>query len=520
MVASLRELLDRGADSNPDGVAVSGPGGSLTWSRLRQRARGVASALVRDGVSPQDRVVFVGRNDTRFFEVLFGCGLAAAVCVPLNWRLTPAELSIMIEDCAAGVVVVDSTAARALEPVLVGLPGVLTIVALDGHGRWPALDDWLGATEDPGIPAEPGHVAFQLYTSGTTGRPKGALFANGTNLRVLLDDISRAWGLGAGDVSLLVMPLFHMGGLAWALAGMARGARGVVVPDFVPADLLDTMVEEKVTHTFFVPTMLAALCAVPGVGERRLALSQVIYSGSPIGTATLTAAIAALRCDFVQIYGMTEATGAFAQLPADDHGPSGPRHAGRADLLRSAGRPYPWVELRIVEPGTDREVAEGAVGEICTRSEQNMLGYWNRPEETAAALTADGWLRTGDLGYLDDGRIYLVDRVKDLVITGGENVYPAEIEDVLASHPDLAEVAVIGVPDPRWGETVKAIAVARPGCEPDPAEVIRFARERLAHFKCPTSVDFVDGLPRTATGKVVKGRLREPYWRGHDRGIH
>jgi long-chain acyl-CoA synthetase len=461
-------------------------------------------------------VVFVGKNDPRFFEVLFGCGLAAAVLVPLNWRLMPAELVAMIDDCDAAVVVVDTVGADALGTVTANLAGVRTVVALDRHEHWSTLDQWRGAAEDPGVPAEHDHIAFQLYTSGTTGRPKGALFANGTNLRVLLEDISRAWGFTAGDVSLFAMPLFHMGGLAWALAGLAHRVPGVVVPDFVPDLVLDSMVDEQVTLAFFVPTMLSAMCSVPGIADRHLVLRQVVYSGSPISTTTLTKAIAALRCDFVQIYGLTEATGAFAQLPASDHH----RDADRVDVLRSAGRPYPWVQVRVVDPSTGQDVAVGGIGEICTRSEQNMVGYWNRPDETAAALTSDGWLRTGDMGYLDDGRICLVDRAKDLVITGGENVYPAEIEDVLAAHPDITEVAVIGIPDRRWGETVKAIAVARPGVNPDPAEVITFARARLAHFKCPTSIDFVDSLPRTATGKVIKARLRKPYWRGHERGIH
>jgi long-chain acyl-CoA synthetase len=211
---------------------------------------------------------------------------------------------------------------------------------------------------------------------------------------------------------------------------------------------------------------------------------------------------------------MTEATGAFAQLSAAEHDPA------QAEVFRSAGRPYPWVEVRVV--GRDGiDVPDGETGEIWTRSEQNFVGYWNRPDETAAALTADGWLRTGDLGHLDDERrIHLIDRAKDLIITGGENVYPAQVEEVLHGHPDLAEVAVIGVPDERWGETVRAVVVPRAGARVDPAEVITFARDRLAHFKCPTGVDVADSLPRTATGKVRKAELREPYWRGHDRRIN
>jgi acyl-CoA synthetase (AMP-forming)/AMP-acid ligase II len=495
MTASLRALLEQGARMTPNRRVVD----DLTWAQLHVQALRVASALVRDGVGVQERVVYLGKNDARFFAYLFGCALVGAVPTPLNWRLTPDEIAAMVADCRARVVFAD--------PDLTGVVRVPHVVSLG------QLEDWLGPAEDPGIPAEPDHVAFQLYTSGTTGRPKGAMFANGTNLRVLLDDVAAEWGFVPGDVSLLAMPLFHMGGLAWALTGMTRGARGVVMRDFEPRAVLDTMERERVTTAFCVPAMLAALCSVAGIDRRALALRQMVYSGSPISAAALTIAMKALRCDFVQIYGMTEATGAFAQLSAAEHDPA------HAAVLRSAGRPYPWVEVRVLgQDGID--VPEGEIGEIATRSEQNFVGYWNRSGETAAALTEDGWLHTGDLGHLDDeGRIHLVDRAKDLIITGGENVYPAQVEEVLAAHPDLAEVAVIGVPDERWGETVRAVVVPRAGARIDPAEVIAFARDRLAHFKCPTGVVVAESLPRTATGKVIKAELREPYWRGHDRRI-
>jgi long-chain acyl-CoA synthetase len=259
------------------------------------------------------------------------------------------------------------------------------------------------------------------------------------------------------------------------------------------------------------------VCSVADVGARPLGLRRVFYSGAPISPVALTKAMAALRCDFIQIYGLTEATGAFAQLPAHEHDPNGPL----AHLLLSAGRPYPWVEVRVVSTSGTGDVPAGEIGEIWTRSEQNLVGYWNDAEQTAKALTPDGWLRTGDLGRVDpEGRIFLVDRAKDLVISGGENVYPVEVENVLAAHPKLAEFAVIGVPHERWGETVKAIVVPRPGAEVDGDEVIGFVRQRLAAFKCPTSVDIATTLPRTATGKVLKHVLREPYWRGYDRRIN
>jgi long-chain acyl-CoA synthetase len=496
MTASLRALLEEGARTTPGRRVVD----DLTWAQLHVQALRVASALVRDGVGVQERVVYLGKNDVRFFPYLFGCALAGAVPAPVNWRLTADEIAAMVADCGARVVFAD--------PDLAGVVRVPHVVSLG------QLEDWLGPAEDPGIPAEPDHVAFQLYTSGTTGRPKGATFANGTNLRVLLEDVAAEWGFVPGDVSLLAMPLFHMGGLAWALTGMISGARGVVVRDFVPRAVLDTMERERVTTAFCVPAMLAALCSVAGADPRVLDLRQMVYSGAPISAPALTIAMKALRCDFVQIYGMTEATGAFAQLSAAEH------DLAQAEVFRSAGRAYPWVEVRVVgRAGID--VPDGEVGEIWTRSEQNFVGYWNRPEETAAALTKDGWLRTGDLGHLDDERrIHLIDRAKDLIITGGENVYPAQVEEVLHGHPDLAEVAVIGVPDERWGETVRAVVVPRAGASIDPAEVIAFARDRLAHFKCPTGVDVAESLPRTATGKVKKAELRERYWRGHDRRIN
>jgi acyl-CoA synthetase (AMP-forming)/AMP-acid ligase II len=508
---SLRALLEAGVANAPDKVVLSSDGVEVTWRGLREQACRVATALVRDGVKLQDRVIYLGKNDLRYFEVLFGCALAGAVMTPLNWRLAPDELASIIADARAAISFVDSSVVTSIKSERTA------VVALGPHPSWISYRQWCGPAEDPGVSPEPGHIAFQLYTSGTTGRPKGAMFANGTNLRVLLDDISVEWGFTHDDVSLVALPLFHMGGLAWALASLARGARCIVVRDFEPVGVLDTIQTADVTVAFFVPAMLAAVCSVADVAARKLSLRRVFYSGAPISPIALTKAMAALRCDFIQIYGLTEATGAFAQLPAHEHDPTGPL----AHLLLSAGRPYPWVEVRVVSTATAGDVPAGEIGEIWTRSEQNLVGYWNDPEQTARALTPEGWLRTGDLGRIDaDGRIFLVDRAKDLVISGGENVYPVEVENVLAAHPLLAEVAVIGVPHERWGETVKAIVVPRAGAEVDQDDVIGFVRKRLAGFKCPTSVDFVAALPRTATGKVLKHVLREPYWHGYDRRIN
>ena len=276
MTGSLRALLEAGVANAPEKVVIRADGAELTWSRLHDQACRVASALVRDGVKPQDRVIYLGKNDPRYFEVLFGCALAGAVLTPLNWRLAADELAVIVEDAQATIAFVDSS----VVPVVKGR--LKAIVALGPHESWTQYAQWCGPAVDPGVRPQPQHIAFQLYTSGTTGRPKGAMFANGTNLRVLLDGISVEWGFTADDISLIALPLFHMGGLAWALAGLARGARCVVVRDFDPAGVLNMIEAEGVSVAFFVPAMLSAVCGAAEGGTRKLGLRRVFYSGAPI----------------------------------------------------------------------------------------------------------------------------------------------------------------------------------------------------------------------------------------------
>jgi len=312
--------------------------------------------------------------------------------------------------------------------------------------------------------------------------------------------------------------LFHIGGCGWALCGMHAGGVSVLSRDFVPDRIMDLMVEEGVTNALFVPAMLGFMAQVPGAAARQFpGLRSIVYGASPITDETLLSAMKVFKCDFVQVYGMTETTGAITELPAADHDPGGPR----AHLLRSAGKPYPWVELRIVDLVTGTEARRGEVGELHTRSPQNMAGYWGKPDETARTITPEGWLKTGDAGYLDtEGYLFLTDRVKDMIVSGGENIYPAEVENVLAAHPAIAEVAVIGIPDPRWGESVKAVVALRQGATAEAAELVAWCRERLAHYKCPQSIDFLPALPRNPSGKVLKRDLRAPYWAGKTRAIN
>ncbi len=363
---------------------------------------------------------------------------------------------------------------------------------------------------DPGVVAGPDDLVFLMYTSGTTGLPKGVMLSN-ANYACKTSGVAGPWRFSADAVSLAVMPLFHMAGSGWAFAGLWHGAATMVLRDVEPAAILDAITTHRVTNMLLVPAVVQFLLDTPGVQTADCSsLRIIVYGASPISDDVLVRGMERFGGVFAQVYGMTETTGSVTQLDGDEHLPH---------RLRSCGKPYPWVQLRVV--GRDgHDAAPGTVGEVWTRSAQNMLGYWNDPGATAAALTADGWLRTGDAGYLDpDGYLHLHDRIKDMIVSGAENVYPAEVENVLMTHPEVADAAVIGVPDERWGEAVKAIVVPAPGAQPTEAGLIAFARTRLAGFKLPKTVDFVAALPRTPSGKILKRALREPFWADADRRI-
>ena len=492
---------------------------TVRWAEMDERSSRVAQGLRDAGLAPQDRVAFLDKNGVEYFEVLFGGGKANVVNVAVNWRLAPAEMAYVINDAAARLLFVGAEFLLHLDEMEPALKTVEKIVVIGAHARHEAYERWIArhAAVDPMAATAPDDVAMQLYTSGTTGLPKGAMLTN-ANLGTLIPYVGPLWGFDDSTVNLVCMPLFHIGGSGWALVGMATGGHSILFREFVPADILLALERHRVTHALFVPAMLQVLALVPGADARDYAaLRSIVYGASPITNDVLVRAMQTFRCPFAQVYGLTETTGAITQLDPDDHVTDGPR----ARLLRSAGRPFPWVELRVVDPVTETSCPPGAVGELWTRSPQNFKGYWARRDESARALDADGWLRTGDAGYLDaEGYLFLTDRVKDMIISGGENIYPAEVENALAEHPAVADVAVIGVPDDRWGETVKAIVVARPGIDVRPDEIMTFARARLAHYKCPTSVDVAETLPRNPSGKLLKRELREPYWRGRERRIN
>ena len=512
LAGTIRDL----ARARADGPMLTCGAETTTFAEMDRRSSRVANGLLAAGVRAQDRVAFVEKNGREYFEVLYGCGKVNAVTVAVNWRLTAGEMRTIIDDAAATVLVIGEEFRTVLDELRAGLATVHTVLVVGAASPEESYDAWVDAQSDtdPMAPVGPGDVALQHYTSGTTGLPKGAMLTN-LNLGLLLRTVAARWEIDESSVSLVALPLFHIGGSAWALIGIEVGARSVVVRDPVPAGLLDVIERERISNAFLVPALLNFLTMVPGAADRDLtALRTIVYGASPITADALERAMATFRCKFVQVYGLTETTGAITELPFSDHRTAGPDRR----LLRSAGRPFPWVELRVVGP-TGADLPAGEVGEVWTRSSQNMAGYWNHPADTAAAFEG-AWFKTGDAGYLDEqGYLFLTDRVKDMIDSGGENVYPAEVEDALAAHPAVADVAVIGVLDARWGETVKAIVVPVAGTDVTAEELIAFARSRLAAFKCPTSVDFAETLPRNPSGKILKRLLREPYWAGHQRRI-
>jgi acyl-CoA synthetase (AMP-forming)/AMP-acid ligase II len=355
-----------------------------------------------------------------------------------------------------------------------------------------------------------------MYTSGTTGRPKGAVLTHRA-VTANMVQIGEALRLEPGERSLVVVPLFHAAAVPSVFTCISRGGSLVLQEDFKPGAVVRALSEERICYAVLVASMIqACLTTVPDAAARRYdALRLIYYGASPIAEQTLRRAIDVFRCGFIQSYGMTEATQSLTFLSPEDHERGLRQHP---HLLHSAGRAARGTEIRIVD-GNDDPQPPGTPGEIVARGPQLMRCYWNRPEESAETLRG-GWLHTGDLGTLDgDGFLYVQDRLKDMIVSGGENVYPRVVEDVLSQHPAIAEAAVIGVPDERWGETVKAVVVLHPDAEATSAEIIAFCREKLGGFELPRSVDFVDALPRTPTGKVLKRILREPYWAGRERRV-
>jgi acyl-CoA synthetase (AMP-forming)/AMP-acid ligase II len=520
-MTTLGDVLRYQAQIRPDAAAFAFEGRLTSYRGFDRHASQVARALLASGVQPGDRIAYLAKNSDCYFELLFGAAKAGIVMVPVSWRLAAPEIAYILGDTGAPMLFVGREFTATAQAIAPDLPQLRQIIALEGGvPGWRSYQDWRDAESDadPAADISPEAVALQLYTSGTTGRPKGAMLrhANLLGLRSLQSLSDTDWNRWtAEDVSLVAMPVSHIGGTGWGIMGVYNGAKGVVARDFDPNRVLDFIEQDRISKMFLVPAAMQIVVRHPRARQVDYsAMKYMLYGASPIPLALLRECMEVFGCGFVQMYGMTETCGTIVALAPEDHTPEG------SPRMRSAGKALPGVELAILDAAGNR-LKPHQVGEIATRSPANMAGYWNLPEATAKTIDGENWLRTGDAGYLDEeGYLYIHDRVKDMIISGGENVYPAEVENAIFGHPDVADVAVIGVPDPIWGEAVKAVVVARPGTAPDPAEIIAWTRSRIAGFKTPKSIDFIEALPRNASGKILRRQLREPYWVGQERRVN
>jgi acyl-CoA synthetase (AMP-forming)/AMP-acid ligase II len=514
----LHDSFDYSARENPDvAFAVHGPR-SITYREAQALANRMANALAARGIAPGDRVAILSKNSIEHALWYYACSKAGAVTVPLNYRLAPPEWRYIANDSGAKLLIAQDALAAALAPVRGELNSVQCCIA---HGDVPdceRFDAFLAGQPEtpPAHRAAPDDDVYQMYTSGTTGRPKGAVLTHRA-VMAQLHQASLAFRSAPGERALIVAPLYHAAASVTSFVTVQAGGTLYIQEDFAPAEVVRALSEERISVALLVPAMIQfCLVAVPDVAKRRYdALRLVIYGASPIAEQTLARAIEVFGCDFLQGYGMTETTAAATYLMPADHRRA---LAGEKRLLLSAGRAMLGTEIRIV--GSDGQpVPNGQIGEIAVRGPQLMRGYWNLPDATAEALRG-GWMHTGDAGVLDDeGFLYVQDRTKDMIVSGGENVYPREVEDVLFQHAAVADAAVIGVPDAKWGEAVKAIVVLRPGQSASAEELMRFCDGRLAGYKRPRSIDFAEALPRNPSGKVLKKDLREKYWAGQTRRV-
>lgn len=510
---TLADIVRETAAAWPDRKAVVSGAARATYAEIDAAASRVASGLLAAGCAPQERVGILARNSLAFIEILLGCLKAGLVALPLNWRLAAPEIAYIVRHAGARVLFCAEEFRAAAE----GSAERLIVIeegAAGPHGYAAWRDGQSGV--DPLAEANPADVALQMYTSGTTGLPKGVQLTH-EGYGFALDSVRGfPWGrLGPEDVVLTPAPFFHVNGVNPVLRTFAAGACVVAPPQFDPGKMLALIEEHRVTRATLAPAMIQACLESPELAARDLSSLQVIsYGGSPISERVLAEARRRIGCEFVQMYGLTETTGTVVALPPEDHDPNG------SPRMRAAGKALPGCELAILD-AEGKPVPVGEIGEIAIRGPSVMKGYWNLPDATAAAMPGDGWFKSGDAGYMDaDGYLYVHDRMKDMIITGAENVYPAEVENAILGCPGVADAAVIGVPDDRWGEAVKAVVVLRPGASVEAEELIALVKEAKGSVHAPKSVDFVDEIPVSPLGKADKKALRARYWAGTDRNVH
>ena len=490
-----------------DEIALIGGDEQLTFAELDRRTNRVANAILARNLPADARIGWFGKNYLELADTLFGAAKAGYAFMPVNWRLAPREVGQLLDDSACAVLFVEDVLADAIEAALAFVKEPPQVVVFT-----PGQAHWLGGFADGApdtdqrVPVSECSTALQMYTSGTTGLPKGVELAHaGFNYMRLSEhlDPGRVWG--AGDSFLLFMPNFHMSGVGWLIQNLYNGIRITILPQYEPAAVLAAIRETRPTIVLIVPTALQALLDHPDAADTDFTCLRLLaYAGSQMPLPLIEEALARMQCSFLNCYGATEIISTCTWLRPDDHDLTNP------ERLKSVGSVVPLVEMRLLDP-EGREVAEGEVGEIVVRMPSVFKGYWRNPEATAAVVK-NGWYYTGDAATRDaEGFYYLKDRIKDMIVSGGENIYSSEVEAALVRHPAVAEAAVIGVPHPRWGEAVKALVIPAAGQDVTPEALVAHCREHIAGYKVPKYFEFVTDFPRTPSGKVQKGVLRTQH---------
>ncbi len=500
------------ARERPDGPAFDAGGRVTTYAEADLLTRQLIALLQARDIAPGDRIAWLGKNRDIYFLLYIAAARMGAVMVPIGWRLASREIVYILTDTEAKLLFADAEFVDTAHQVAGEVSANPEVI--EGEAARLAAQGFEPADYTPPGPHDP---VLQLYTSGTTGNPKGAMLSNNNLLGLRNPGIAAGIDFQfyePGDCMLVAMPCAHIGGTGLVNIAIANGVRSLVQAEFTPVGVIEA-IEAGATHMFIVPAALQMVVQHPRAPTTDFSnLKYLMYGAAPMPLELLKEAVRTMpTTKFLQAYGMTETSGTISVLPPEDHVLEGNQR------MRSAGKASPGVEIEVRGPD-NVEVPRGDIGEVCIRSPSNTAGYWKLPEATAKTIDPDGWLHTGDAGIMDnDGYIYIQDRIKDMIISGGENVYPAEVESAIYGHPAIAEVAVIGVPSAKWGEEVKACVVAKPGHEVDAADVIAWTRERIAAFKVPKSIDVIPLMPRNASGKILRRELRAPYWEGQERQV-
>jgi acyl-CoA synthetase (AMP-forming)/AMP-acid ligase II len=519
---NVGKLLTKSALTFPENLAIAHGPKKLTYTEFNSRANRLANALYRLGIKQKDNIALLQYNYPEMLESMFACFKAGCGAVPINFRLHPNEFSFIIDHSDAKVVILSPEFNETVIEIRRRIPKARHLITLSGaEGELLDYEKLISIESDQFADADvqPDDLAWLFYTSGTTGMPKGAMLTHRNLIAMTMNfyaDICP--GFGSDDVILHAAPLSHGSGL-YALPNIGKAASNIFLgsKSFDPELVFKTIEEYRVTNIFAAPTMIKLLVENPAVDRYdHTSLKSVNYGGAPMLVEDLKMAMTKLGPCLVQLFGQAESPMTITYLPHRDHVLEGtPKQIER---LASAGFARTDVEVKIFD-SNDKELPPCKMGEIVTRSDLVMKGYWRNPEATADTIK-NGWLHTGDMGYMDEsGYLFIMDRSKDMIISGGENIYPREIEEVLVKHPAVREVAVIGVPDPRWGEAVKAVVSCAEGKSTTEDELIAFCKDNIASYKKPKSVDFVDELPKNNYGKILKRELRKKHWEGKERKV-